>query len=193
MPAIIDCPCPSISKSEFLLSTVQWGDTGSSTNLLGKKIDKSDVQPITILHTYNAHTTQHSVSVKKDTKILSYGQKYLIRCMMGMTMIWMMGINPMMPVANRLLFELEWIKSLSIHNLNAGFVEREKKFWPKEFKSIYCIHFIISDIIIIIHRTCNYQELLGWLINEGDHCCWTTGDKLKVTINILLKYQTNNI
>lgn len=131
MPAIIDSPRPSISKSEFLLSTVQWGDTGSSTNLLGKKIDKSDVQPITILHTYNSHTTQHSVSVKTDTKILSYGQKYLIRCMMGMTMIWMMGINPMMPVANRLLFELEWIKSLSIHNLNAGFVERENKILAK--------------------------------------------------------------
>lgn len=43
---------------------------------------------------------------------------------------------------------------------------------------------------MIINRTCIYQELLGWLINEGDHCCWTTGDKLKVTINILLKYQT---
>lgn len=46
---------------------------------------------------------------------------------------------------------------------------------------------------MIINRICIYQELLGWLINEGDHCCWTTGDKLKVTINILLKYQTKNI
>lgn len=109
---------------------------------LWNKIDKSDVQPITNLHTENAHTTQHSVRVKKDTKkILSYGQKYLIRCMMGMTMIWMMGINPMMPVANRLLFELEWIKSLSIHNLMQDFFLREKKSGQRSLKAFILLSY----------------------------------------------------
>lgn len=141
MPAILGYPRPSIVKSEFHFCFLQCNEVKQvPPPIFGNKIDKSDVQPITNLHTENAHTTQHSVRVKKDTKkILSYGRKYLIRCMMGMTMIWMMGINPMMPVADRLLFELEWIKSLSIHNLNAGFFEREKKNWPKEFKSIYTV------------------------------------------------------
>lgn len=137
MPAIIGYPRPSIVQSEFDFCCLQCNEvTQVPPPIFVNKIDKSDVQPITNLHTENANTTQHSVRVKRDTKkILSYGQKYLIRCMMGMTMIWMMGINPMMPVANRLLFELEWIKSLSIHNLNAGFLERKKKSGQRSLKA----------------------------------------------------------
>lgn len=143
MPAIIGYPRPSIIKSEFHFWYLQCNEVKQvPPPIFGNKIDKSDVQPITNLHTENAHTTQHSVRVKKDTKkILSYGQKYLIRCMMGMTMIWMMGINPMMPVANRLLFELEWIKCLSIHNLNAGFFLREKKTGQRSLKAFILLSY----------------------------------------------------
>lgn len=144
MPAIIGYPRPSIVKSEFDFCCLQCNEVTQVPPPIFVEQNWQKWCPTHHKFTENAHTTQHSVRVKKDTKkILSYGQKYLIRCMMGMTMIWMMGINPMMPVANRLLFELEWIKCLSIHNLNAGFFEREKKSGQRSLKAFILYHNII--------------------------------------------------
>lgn len=141
MPAILGYPRPSIVKSEFHFCFLQCNEVTQVPPPIFVEQNWQKWCPThhKFTHRERAHHPTQCQSEKGHKKILSYGQKYLIRCMMGMTMIWMMGINPMMPVANRLLFELEWIKSLSIHNLNAGFFEREKKNWPKEFKSIYTV------------------------------------------------------
>lgn len=108
------------------VTTVQKGNIDSFTKFWGQNSQSCDFHPLTQFYTHS-NTLYQTQWVNKEIRTIL--TKYLIRHMMEMIMIWMMGIIPMMPVANRSLFEWKSKlvhKELFMHDLQFEFITKTK-------------------------------------------------------------------